>query len=94
MGDPVPDERAARIVEAWLSQVSPLDKFAIVDGKLTFEDLSKGHRDGEPRQYTVRWATWDGNGHTAPLTNATGSEFLSSKQRYKISGGDGRVRRH
>ena len=72
-------------MEAWLSQVSPLDKFAVVDGKLTFEDLNNGHRDGEPRQYTVRWATWDGNGHTEQLPDATGSdipEFRNGDTKY------------
>ncbi|MBC8166974.1 MAG: hypothetical protein H7Y20_14035 [Bryobacteraceae bacterium] len=66
--------RAAKIVEAWLSHVSPLDKFAVVDGKLTFEDVRRGYSDGPLRQFTVRWASWDGDGRTEPLPNAAGPE--------------------
>jgi hypothetical protein len=63
-------KRAAKIVEVWLSGVPALDRFAVVDGKLTFEDVRKGM----PRQYTVKWATWDGNGRAEEVPNAAGSE--------------------
>ncbi len=68
-------ERARKIVKTWLSQVPALDKFAVVDGKLTFEDLNNGRSTGTPHQYTVRWATWDGNGRTEQLPDATGTEI-------------------
>ena len=78
-------KRAAKIVEAWLSPVTPLDKFAVVDGKLTFEDVRKERSNGLSRGYTVRWAEWDGNGRTEQLPNATGlqvPEFRSSDAKY------------
>ena len=65
-------KRRDKIVEAWFSRVLPLDKFKVVDGQLTFEDL--GARAGleSSREYSVRWASWDRNGHATQLPDATG----------------------
>lgn len=78
-------ERARKIVKTWLSQVPALDKFAIVDDKLMFEDLNNGHTTGTPHQYSVRWAMWDGNGRTDQLPDAIDTEIPdvgSSDARY------------
>jgi hypothetical protein len=63
-------ERARKIAKTWLSQVPAVDRFAVMDGELTYEDLST-----DRREYTVRWATWDGNGHTEQVPDATGSKI-------------------
>jgi len=61
-------QRRNKIAEAWLSDTLPLDKFAVVDGRLTFADLEKGAR------YSVRWASRDRGGRMTPLAEATGTE--------------------
>ena len=66
-------KRRDKIAAAWFSSVLPLDKFRIVDGKLTFEDLGARAGVANGREYSVRWASWDGNGRSAPLPDATGS---------------------
>ena len=47
-------------------QVPPLDNFAIVDGKLTFEDLGARYDFAKGREYSVRWATSDDAGRLTP----------------------------
>ena len=63
--------RRDRIAAAWFSRVLPLDKFAIVDGNLTFDDLSHGQGMGKG-DYSVRWTSWDRNGHATALAAAAG----------------------
>jgi hypothetical protein len=72
-------KRADKIIETWFSDVLPLDKFAVVDGKLTFEDVRNSRSKGLPRHYTVRWATWDDDGRTEQLPNATGPEIPDAR---------------
>ena len=67
-------KRRDKIAQAWFSEILPLDKFRVVDGKLTFEDLSARLGDGKGREYSIRWASWDGNGQATPLPDATGSQ--------------------
>ena len=66
-------KRRDKIAAAWFSSVLPLDKFRIVDGRLTFEDLGARAGVSNGREYSVRWASWDGDGRSAPLAYATGS---------------------
>ena len=67
-------KRRDKVVEEWFSQILPLDKFQVVDGKLKFEDLGESRGNRKARQYAVRWAVCDGNGRATPLLNATGTQ--------------------
>ena len=64
-------ERRDKIAAAWFSRVLPLDKFSVVDGKLTFENLASGNDIGKG-QYSVRWTSWDRDGHAIALPAAAG----------------------
>jgi hypothetical protein len=65
-------ERRNKTVQAWFSRVLPLDKFRVMDGSLTFEDVSARSELAKGREYPVRWASWDRNGHVTPLADAGG----------------------
>ena len=76
-------KRRDKIAQAWFSEILPLDKFRVVDGKLMFEDLGARLGAGKARDYSIRWASWDGNGQATPLPDATGSQvpdFCSDTQ--------------
>lgn len=66
--------RRDKIAEAWFSRVPPLDKFGIVDGKLTFEDLGARYDFEKERQYSVRWATSDDKGRLTLLPGGAGRD--------------------
>jgi hypothetical protein len=63
-------KRRDKIAAAWFSEVLPLDKFKVVDGNLTFEDVAAHGDTGKRREYQVRWTSWDGGGHCTPLEAA------------------------
>ena len=65
-------ERRDKVAEAWFSRVLPLDKFQVVDGKLTFEDLGQRYGIGKGRAYPVRWASCDHSGRITAITDAAG----------------------
>jgi len=67
-------ERRNKIAEAWFSKVLPLDKFSVVDGKLTFRNLGQSRGIGKGREFSVRWASCDQNGRMKPLPQATGRQ--------------------
>ena len=67
-------KRRDKIAEAWFSRVPPLDKFGIVDGKLTFEDLGARYDFEKGREYSVRWATCDDKGRLTPLPGGAGRD--------------------
>jgi hypothetical protein len=76
-------KRRDKIIQAWFSQGLPLDKFKVVNGELTFEDLGAGGRSESRREYSVRWASWDRGGHTTQLADAGGMQvpaFRSDSQ--------------
>jgi hypothetical protein len=66
-------ERRDKIAQAWFSRELPLDKFRVVDGSLVFEDVSAHSELEKGREYPVRWASWDRNGHVTPLADAGGT---------------------
>jgi hypothetical protein len=51
--------RRDKIGRAFLSQVLPLDRFAVRDGRLVFEDLGVTHRLVASRDYVVQWSRFD-----------------------------------
>jgi hypothetical protein len=66
-------ERRNKIAQAWFSRVLPLDKFRVIDGRLTFEDVSARGEIANGHEYPVRWASWDRNGQVTPLADARGT---------------------
>src|SRR5262249_2715266 len=65
--------RRDKIAEVWFSKVLPLDKFSVVDSKLTFEDLSAARDTSKAaREYQVRWASQDRRGRVTKLPDAVG----------------------
>lgn len=65
-------ERRDKIAEAWLRGVLALDRFGIVDGELTFEDLGTVGGDVKRRDYSIRWTSHDGGGVVTALPDANG----------------------
>jgi hypothetical protein len=71
-------KRRDKIVDAWLSPMLPIDRFRIEDGKLAFDDLAPG-RGAAPREYTVRWASYDRAGNATALPEAAGRQAPSPR---------------
>jgi hypothetical protein len=69
-------KRRDKIVQAWLSDVLPLDRFRIVDGKLAFDDLTPANGKPAAKSYDMSWATYD-NEHDrrTAVSGAKGSEI-------------------
>jgi hypothetical protein len=65
-------KRRDKIAEAWFSRVLPLDKFRVVDGKLTYQDPGAGLGIGNRREYALSWASWDSKGRATAITDARG----------------------
>jgi hypothetical protein len=69
-------KRRDMLAQAWFSQVLPLDRFRVADGKLAFDDLSAGYATGAPKSYEVHWSTFDNDhGVLVPLSNASGTQL-------------------
>jgi len=64
--------RRDKIARVWFSKVLPLDKFRVVNGKLTFEDLA-ANLGIENGQYSIGWASWDASGRVTQM-GATGTQ--------------------
>lgn len=62
-------KRRDKIATVWFSKVLPLDRFVVVNGKLTFEDLGARAGVAGGREYSLRWASWDGNGRPTRLAD-------------------------
>jgi hypothetical protein len=59
-------ERRNKIARAYFSKVLPLDRFAVREGRLTFEELAGS------RSYSIQWHEWDNaTGMQRPLPGAT-----------------------
>jgi len=66
-------KRRDKIIQAWLSDVMPLDKFRIANGSLAFDDLTPRSANAAKRSYDVRWSTFDNDhGRLTALPGANG----------------------
>lgn len=63
-------ERRDKIGRAFFAQVLPLDRFAVKDGTLVFDDLEVKHGFLASRNYTVRWSAF--NNETGEKTTLAG----------------------
>ena len=61
-------KRRDKIAQAWLSTGLALDKFAVVDGMLKFEQFG-----GTGREYSIRWAARNKRGDVTALPGETGT---------------------
>jgi len=68
------ESRRNAIGRAWFSQVLPLERFRIVDGRLAFDDLAVQYAFGSPNQYQLNWFVW--NNEAQKKEDAPASENL------------------
>ncbi|MBI1940606.1 MAG: hypothetical protein HYS33_03760 [Acidobacteria bacterium] len=68
-------ERRNKIGRAFFTKVLPLDRFAVRDGKLAFQDLAVRHGLIASRQYTVQWSRF--NNDTEQKTSLPGETTLA-----------------
>ncbi len=84
--------RRDKIGRAFLTKVLPLDRFAIRDGSLVFEDLAATHGLQPPQSYSIQWFHFDNRSRqmTPPpgaasfalppaISRATPGEYFASK---------------
>ncbi|MGH9785046.1 MAG: hypothetical protein ACRD88_12775 [Terriglobia bacterium] len=64
--------RRDKIGRAFLAKVLPLDRFAVENGRLVFDDLGVRHRLVPSRNYSVQWSRFDNDAETkTPLDGET-----------------------
>ena len=63
-----------KIAKAWYSRMLPLDKFRVVDGNLTYDDLGPSYGVGNGRQYPVNWATLEHTEYVVATITVTGGD--------------------
>jgi hypothetical protein len=69
-------KRRAKVGQAFLHQVLPLDFFQIENGQLTFVDLSAKYGLGESGPFSIAWATFDNaRGAAQTITTAAGPQI-------------------
>jgi hypothetical protein len=72
-------KRRDKIGRAFFAQVLPLDRFAVRNGRLEFENLAVKHGFSSAPEYRVEWSVFDNLTHErAPLAGAQGFEIPSS----------------
>jgi hypothetical protein len=66
-------KRRDKIGKAFFSKLLPLDRFAVRDGKLDFEDLEIKHKFIGSRNYAVEWSRFNNDTEThTPIAGAAG----------------------
>jgi hypothetical protein len=75
-------ERRNKIGRAYFARVLPLDRFAIRNGELTFEDLSSTYFNAE-QSYSIQWYTFDNKtGHRTMIAGATTCRLPQTEAAY------------
>jgi hypothetical protein len=67
--------RRDKIGKAYFAKVLPLDRFAIRQDRLVFEDLAVNYKFSAPRDYTVQWSRF--NNETEQKTPLSGETTLT-----------------
>lgn len=87
-------ERQHKIGSTLLGKVLPLERFAVRDGRLAFEDVAAVYGYAPPRNYSVQWFRFDNKtGVKTPLPGETSFQIPSRNSEYyaaDISAGDTR----
>ena len=69
-------ERRDKIGRAFLEKVLPIDRFAVENGRLVFEDLGVKHGTVPSRQYNWQWSDFDNDaGRKTPIDGAISHEI-------------------
>ena len=63
-------ERRDKIGKAFLTTILPLDRFAVAEGRLIFEDLAVKHRLAPAWDYVVQWSRFDNDLDAVNATEA------------------------
>jgi hypothetical protein len=85
-------KRRDKIGRAFFARVLPLDRFAVKEGQLRFDDLGVMHKFDQPRQYQYQWSVFDNEtGKATAITGATSATLPRAAGEYlsvAIHGGD------
>jgi hypothetical protein len=63
-------KRRDKIAATWFSKALPLDRFNVVDGKLTWQELGTRDDIAKTRDYKVHWASFDDHDRYTRLPDA------------------------
>ncbi|MBL8291389.1 MAG: hypothetical protein JNN08_06110, partial [Bryobacterales bacterium] len=78
-------KRRDKIGKDFFAQVLPLDRFAVKDGRLVFDNLAAVHRLSAAPSYTMQWSVFDNDKETrSPLEGQTGPAVPASDARYLV----------
>lgn len=78
-------KRRDKIGKDFFAQVLPLDRFAVNDGRLTFDNLAVVHKLSAAPAYTYQWSVFDNGTETcSPLGGRTGPEVPSAAASYLV----------
>jgi hypothetical protein len=77
-------ERRNKIVRTYLTRVLPLDRFAVRDGRLVFEDLGSTVF-GTERDYSVEWSAFDNMTGNLRQLRATSFNVPAADSRYVVT---------
>jgi hypothetical protein len=79
-------ERRNKIGRAYFRKVLPIDRFAMRDGQLVFEDLSATAGFGSAGPFAVEWLQLDNNsGSTTPIAGAKSATLPSQGGPYRVA---------
>lgn len=79
-------KRRDKIGKAYFGKVLPLDRFAVRDGKLVFEDLSESTGLGSSGPFSVQWfEVNNATGVTTPINGATSFALNSEGAPWKLA---------
>jgi hypothetical protein len=79
-------KRRDRIGKAYFRKVLPIDRFAVADGQLVFEDLSEKAGLGEAGPYVLQWLRLDNTtGRTIVLKGISGPAVPTDVGEYAIA---------
>lgn len=86
--------RRDKIGRAFFAEVLPLDKFAVEDGRLVFENLSVRHGFSAPPEYHIEWSVFDNGTHErSPIEAVASFEIPPRREPFlvaRIRGGEER----
>lgn len=79
-------KRRDKIGRAWFAQVLPLDRFAVRDGRLAFDNLAAKHGFTQAQDYQTQWAVFDNLAHTrTPIAGAAGLAVPESPAEFIVA---------
>ncbi len=77
-------ERRDKIGKTFFSKVLPLDRFAVAEGRLIFEDLAVKHRLAPALNYVVRWSRFDNDLDMNAANDTEAKTSIVSKTSFRL----------